>query len=138
MALCVDDENDENDDDDGELRQSDTCEHLSVSKLACRWLISERREGGSPPTHVPRHQQEQAAPVHGYRVGRRRLRQVATIVTSDTILRWHRQLIARKWTYVNRPGRRGVLKEIQHLVVRMAKENPTWGYTRIQGALKNV
>ena len=75
--------------------------------------------------------------VHGHRVGRRRLRQVATIVTPDTILRWHRQLIARKWTYVSRPGRRGVLKEIP-LVVRMAEENPTWGYTRIRGgALKN-
>src|SRR5712691_3834246 len=44
--------------------------------------------------------------VYGHRVGRRRLRQVATIVTPDTILRWHRQLIARKWTYVSRPGRR--------------------------------
>jgi transposase InsO family protein len=76
--------------------------------------------------------------VHGHRVGRRRLRQVATIVTPDTILRWHRQLIARKWTYVSRSGRRGVLKEIQHLVVWMAEENPTWGYTRIQGALRNV
>jgi putative transposase len=76
--------------------------------------------------------------VHGRRLGRRRLGQVATIVTPDTILRWHRQLIARKWTYVSRPGRRGVLVEIQRLVVRMAGENPTWGYTRIQGALKNV
>jgi len=76
--------------------------------------------------------------VHGHRVGRRRLRQVATIVTPDTILRWHRQLIARKWTYGSPPGRRAVLKEIQLLVVRMAEENPTWGYTRIQGALKNV
>jgi len=76
--------------------------------------------------------------VYGHRVGRRRLRQVATIVTPDTILRWHRQLVARKWTFVSRPGRRGVLKEIQLLVVRMAAENPTWGYTRIQGALKNV
>jgi HTH-like domain len=76
--------------------------------------------------------------VPGHRVGRRRLCQVATIVTPDTILRWHRQLIARKWTYVSRSGRRGVLKEIKHLVVRMAEENPTWGYTRIQGALRNV
>ena len=76
--------------------------------------------------------------VYGHRVGRRRLHQVATIVTPDTILRWHRQLIARKWAYVSRPGRRGVLKEIQPLVVRMAEENPTWGYTRIPGALKNV
>jgi putative transposase len=74
--------------------------------------------------------------VHGRRLGRRQLRQVATIVTPDTILRWHRQLIARKWTYRTRVGRRGVRKEIQYLVIRMARENPTWGYTRIQGALK--
>jgi transposase InsO family protein len=49
-----------------------------------------------------------------------------------------RQLIARKWTYGRKAGRRGVLLEIRRLVVRMAEENPTWGYTRIQGALKNV
>src|ERR1700674_244871 len=72
------------------------------------------------------------------RVGRQALREIATIVTPDTLLRWHRQLIARKWTYATRPRRRGVLAEIQQLVVRMAGENPTWGYTRIQGALKNV
>src|SRR6478672_9721936 len=76
--------------------------------------------------------------VHGHRVGRRRLRQIATIVTPDTILRWHRQLIARKWTYATRLGRRGILAEIQRLVVRIAEENPTRGYTRSQGALKNV
>ena len=73
-----------------------------------------------------------------FRAGRQRLREIATIVTPDTLLRWHRQLIARKWTYAARPGRRGALAEIQRLVVRMAEENPTWGYTRIQGALKNV
>jgi len=57
----------------------------------------------------------------GHRLGRRVLRQVATIVTPDTILRWHRQLIARKWTY--RKGRRvrpGVVAEIRRLAVRMA------------------
>src|SRR5262245_25754298 len=73
-----------------------------------------------------------------FRVGRRALREIATIVTPDTLLRWHRQLVARKWTYAGRPGRRGVLADIQRLVVRMATENPTWGYTRIQGALQNV
>jgi putative transposase len=75
---------------------------------------------------------------HGHRLGRRRLHQVATIVTPDTILRWHRLLIARKWMYAMRPRRRGVLAEIRRLVVRMAKENPSWGYTRIQGALTSV
>jgi transposase len=73
-----------------------------------------------------------------YRVGRAALREIATIATPDTLLRWHRQLIARKWTYARRPGRRGVLLEIRRIVVPMATENPTWGYTRIQGALQNV
>ena len=73
-----------------------------------------------------------------FRLGRQALQQMATIVRPDTLLRWHRQLIARKWTYASRPRRRGVLEEIRRLVVRMAAENPTWGYTRIQGALNNV
>src|SRR5262245_50409355 len=73
-----------------------------------------------------------------FRLGRQRLLAIATIVTPDTLLRWHRQLIAKKWTQAARPGRRGVLAEIRRLVVRMATENPTWGYTRIQGALKNL
>lgn len=75
----------------------------------------------------------------GYRLGRQALTDVATIVTPDTILRWHRQLIARKWTTVRRRvGRPGVLREIRALTVRMARENPTCGYRRIQGALKNL
>jgi putative transposase len=50
----------------------------------------------------------------------------------------HRRLIEQKWTYRRPTGRRHVLFEIRRLVERMATENPTWGYTRIQGALKNV
>jgi putative transposase len=74
-----------------------------------------------------------------YRLGREALRDLATIVTPDTLLRWHRRLVARKWTYVGkRTNRVGALAEIRQLVVRMAEENPTWGYTRIQGALKNL
>ena len=74
-----------------------------------------------------------------YRLGRHALREIATIVTLDTSLRWHRELIARKWTYPKTgTRRRGVLAEIRQLVGRMAKENPTWGYTPIQGALKNL
>jgi putative transposase len=77
--------------------------------------------------------------VRAYRLGRHALREIATIVTPDTLLRWHRQLVAHKWTYATpRSNRRRVLAEIQRLVVRMANENATWGYTRIQGALKNV
>jgi hypothetical protein len=66
--------------------------------------------------------------VLGERLGRGVLREVATLVTPDTILRWHRELIARKWTYARRrPGRPAVLDEIRRLVVRMATENPRWG-----------
>ena len=69
----------------------------------------------------------------------RALRDIATIATPDTLLRWHRQLITRKWT-CGRPSvdRRQVLADIRRLVVRMAEENPRWGYTRMQGALKNL
>jgi transposase InsO family protein len=75
----------------------------------------------------------------GQRLGRRLLRQVATIVTPDTILRWHRRLIAQKWTFTSRrPGRPGIMREVSALIVRMATENPGWGYSRIQGALRNL
>jgi putative transposase len=72
-------------------------------------------------------------------VGRRRLFGLDPIVSPDTLLRWHRQLIAMKWTFVRRrPGRPRVMKVIEELIVRMASENPRWGYTRIQGALSNI
>ena len=68
--------------------------------------------------------------------------ELTTIVTPDTILRWHRRLIAEKWDYSDRrnnvPGRPPVSEEITQLILRMAKENPTWGYDRIQGALANL
>jgi putative transposase len=69
----------------------------------------------------------------------RALRDIATIATPDTLLRWHRQLIARKWTCGRRSvHRRQVMAEIRRLVVRMAAENPPWGHPRLQGALKNL
>lgn len=75
----------------------------------------------------------------GRRLSRRVLADVVTIVTPNTILRWHRKLIARKWTYTaSRPGRPGVQVKIRGLVVRMATDNPSRGYTRIQGALKHL
>ena len=71
-------------------------------------------------------EQRRRLAVRGHRLGRVALRQVATIVTPDTILRWHRRLIGRKWTYASkRLGRPGVIKEIRQLVVRTAEENPT-------------
>jgi len=68
---------------------------------------------------------------------RRMLRELSTIVSPDTLLAWHRHLIARKYDghYQRGPG---VTAEIRQLVVRMATENRDWGYTRIQGALANL
>jgi transposase InsO family protein len=74
-------------------------------------------------------------------LGRKRLLQLATVATPDTLLRWHRQLIAFKWNYSDRRqrvGRPRIRQEVVDLLVRMAKENSDWGYDRLQGALANV
>ena len=80
--------------------------------------------------------------VKGKILGRKLLLEIATIVTPDTILRWHRQLVAQKWDYSDRrkkkPGRPAVSKEVTHFVLQMARDNPSWGYDRIQGALSNI
>ena len=73
-------------------------------------------------------------------VGRKALLKLETIVAPDTLMRWHRRLVAQKWDYSKRrgPGRPGIMREISGLIVRMALDNPKWGYTRIQGTLANL
>jgi transposase InsO family protein len=73
-------------------------------------------------------------------IGRKGLFQIETLVSPDTLIRWYRQLIARKYdgSKSRRPGRPRTAAEIAELVLRMARENPRWGYTRIRGALYNL
>ena len=77
----------------------------------------------------------------GKKLGKKALEEIASIVKPDTILSWHRRLIARKFDGSknrSKPGRPRTKEEIENLVVQVARENKSWGFDRIQGALANL
>jgi hypothetical protein len=77
----------------------------------------------------------------GKRVGRKALAQIACVAKPDTILGWYRRLIAAKFDgsrHRSYPGRPRISSETEELIIRFARENPSWGYDRIAGALANV
>ena len=98
-----------------------------------------REQLGPRPLRLTDAQRRRLA-VRGQKPGRRILAQVVDVVTPDTILRWYRRLIARKYdgSARRRRGRPITPREVAALVVRMAVENPPWGYRRIRGALANL
>jgi putative transposase len=76
-----------------------------------------------------------------YPLGRKRLKELATLATPATLMRWYHRLIAHKFDgspHRSQLGRPPVAEEVERLAVQMAEENPTWGYRRIQGALTNL
>lgn len=105
----------------------------------------------APPIHSPPSRESGAAPsarwsAAGGHLDRLWLAALSRLVrrrqwadvfpsTPATILRWNRSLVARKWTYTDRrhPGRPGTRQPIKALIIRMARENPTWGHRRVQG-----
>ena len=60
------------------------------------------------------------------------------LVKPDTILAWHRRLVANHWTYAHRPGRPSTSLETRQMIIRLARENPTWGYRRVHGELARL
>ncbi len=77
--------------------------------------------------------------VKGKILERKVLATVASIVTPETILAWHRRLVAFKWTYPSgRVGRPAVAQEVRKLIVELAQKEPRWGYTSLQDRLRNL
>ncbi|HEY7418226.1 MAG TPA: integrase core domain-containing protein [Ktedonobacteraceae bacterium] len=71
---------------------------------------------------------------------RARLSQSLLLFTPETVLRWHRELVRRKWTFRHQPtaGRPRIAVELEALIVRLARENPRWGYGKIEGELRKL
>ena len=114
-------------------QQQDVIEYLQEENRVLREQLGDRR------LRLNDNQRRRLA-VKAKKLGRRVLQELATLVTPETLLAWHRKLIARKYdgSQQRGPGGPRTPNEIQQLVVRMATENRAWGYRRIQGALVNL
>src|SRR5215472_13642512 len=114
-------------------RQLQVIEYLREENRVLREQLGGRR------VRLNDHQRRRLA-VKAKALGRKALAEVASIVTPETLLAWHRKLIAQKYdgTAHRSPGRPRTADEIEALVVRIAQENRDWGYRRIQGALSNL
>lgn len=116
-------------------QQADIIAYLAEENRALRDKL------GDKPVRLSKDWRRRLA-VKGKVLGRKLLREIASVATPDTILRWYRKLIADKYDGSNKrqpaPGRPRTKLEIRALVVRMARENVRWGYTRIRGALHNL
>ena len=114
--------------------QQDAIEYLLTENRILREKLGKKRI-------LLNDDQRRQLAIKGKILGRKVLTDICSIVTPETILRWHRTLVAEKWDYSEcrkKVGRPRMDKEVVELVLQMARENPTWGYNRIQGALANL
>jgi transposase InsO family protein len=114
-------------------RQLEIVEYLQEENRVLREQLGDRRLRFTDA-------QRRRLATKGKALGRRTLEQLAGLVTPDTILRWYRELVAKKYDGTARRGCRGpgTAASLQRLVIQFATENPRWGYTRIRGALRNL
>jgi putative transposase len=106
-----------------------------------RTLIEVLREKLGPKRILLNDDQRRRLAVKAKALGRKLLDEICAVFTPDTILRWHRELVAQKWDHSDKRravGRPTTPQEVVDLVLQWARENPTWGYDRIADALANV
>src|SRR4051794_19263940 len=114
-------------------RQQQAIEYLREENRVLREQLGDRRVRFNDD-------QRRRLAVRAKGLGRKLLAEVASLVTPDTLLAWHRKLIAQKYDghEKRRPGRPRTQEQLENLVIRMAEENRTWGYRRIQGAMSHL
>jgi putative transposase len=110
--------------------QVKTIEYLREENRALREQLGSRRLRFN-------NDQRRRLAVKAKGLGRKLLAEVATLVTPETLLAWHRQLIAHKYDGSPKrgPGRPPISQEVEALVIHLAEENRSWGYRRLQGTL---
>ena len=113
--------------------QQHTIEYLIAENRVMREQIGDRRLRFSDD-------QRRRLALRAKLLSRKILAEVATIVTPETLLAWHRKLISNKYdgSRQRKPGRPRIEAEVEALIIRMTQENRTWGYDRIQGAMTNI
>ena len=113
--------------------QQDAIEYLQEEILVLKELLGEKK---------PRFNdgQRRRLATKGKRLGRKALDRFSSLVTPNTLLAWHRRLVAQKYdsSRLRKPGRPRTKVEIAELILKLAWENRSWGDTRIQGALANL
>jgi putative transposase len=124
-------------------RQGDRVKDLEIALLRQQLRLLQHQQ--TQPLHLSRWDRAVLATLaHALSTVARRARrpwhQSLIIVTPATVLRWHRELVCRKWTFRHRShgGRPPLSPELEALVLRLARENPRWGYGRIQGELRKL
>jgi putative transposase len=118
------------------LPMSDQDKDIEILALRHQIGILQRQLGDTRVRFSPADRALLAALLH--RLPRRTLRRLRLLVRPDTILRWHRDMLRRRHAKASRPKRPGrprTVRFIRILVLRLAKENPSWGYRRVHGEL---